>query len=44
MNLNEKFPVSQGKVNQLLERVLKLNIKVAAIEEQFARGGGHGGH
>lgn len=43
MNLNEKFPVSQGRMDQLLARIKQLNIDVAAIKEQFARGGGKGG-
>lgn len=43
MNLSEKFPVSQGKVAQLLERIQRLGIDVRVIEEQFARGGGKGG-
>ena len=43
MNLNERFPVTQGKIDHLLERVKRLNVDVNAIEEQFTRGGGHGG-
>ena len=43
MNLNEKFPVSQGKIVQLLLRIRQLGINAGAIEEQFTRGGGHGG-
>src|SRR4029077_17194458 len=41
--LNEKFPVSQGKIDQLLLRIQQLGINVQAVEEQFTRGGGHGG-
>ena len=43
MNLNEKFPVSEGKVNQLLERIKRLGVDVGKVEEQFTRGGGKGG-
>ena len=43
MNLNEKFPVTQGKIDQLLERMQRLGVNAAAIEEQFSRGGGKGG-
>ncbi len=43
MNLNENFPVSQGKLDQLLARIKQLNIDVRTISEQFARGGGKGG-
>lgn len=43
MNLNEKFPVSQGKIDELLRRIQGLGVDVKAIEEQFARGGGKGG-
>ena len=43
VNLNEKFPVSQGKMDQLLLRIKSLGIHAAQIEEQFTRGGGHGG-
>ena len=43
MNLNERFPVTQGKMDQLLERIKRLGVQVGAIEEQFTRGGGKGG-
>lgn len=43
MNLNEKFPVSPGKIEALKERLKKLEIDPNRIEEQFARGGGPGG-
>ena len=43
MNLNERFPVTQGKIDLLLERIKRLGVQVNAIEEQFTRGGGHGG-
>jgi protein subunit release factor B len=43
MNLNEKFDVSPGKVEALLERMRRLGIDAAVIEEGFSRGGGKGG-
>ena len=43
MNLNEKFDVSPGKVVALLERMKRLAINAALIEEGFSRGGGKGG-
>jgi len=43
MNLNENFPVSAAKVEELKNRIKKLNIAVDKIEEQFVRGSGHGG-
>ena len=43
MNLNEKFPVSQGKADALFSRIKMLGIPAGAIEEQFTRGGGKGG-
>ena len=43
MNLNERYPVTQGKIDGLMARIKRLGIDVAAIEEQFARGGGKGG-
>ncbi len=43
MNLAERFDVSPGKVAALLERIRRLGINPAAIEETFTRGGGPGG-
>ena len=43
MNLNERFPVSPGKLEALLERIKRLKIDPALIEEGFTRGGGKGG-
>lgn len=43
MNLNERFDVSEGKVEALKERIARLKIDVSSIEETFARGGGKGG-
>ena len=43
MNLAERFDVSPGKVAALLERIRRLGIDPAAIEETFTRGGGPGG-
>jgi len=43
MNLNENFPVSQHKIEELKKRILQLRINLSAIEEQFTRGTGHGG-
>jgi protein subunit release factor B len=43
MNLNESFPVSPGKRDDLLDRIARLNINPALIEETFTRGGGKGG-
>lgn len=43
MNLHEKFDVSPGKVTALLERIARLRVDPALIEERFTRGGGPGG-
>ena len=43
MNLNERFDVGPGKVEALLERIQRLKIDPAAIEEGFTRGSGKGG-
>lgn len=43
MNLNENFPVSSAKVEELKNRISRLKIDLSAVEEQFTRGGGHGG-
>lgn len=43
MNLNERFDVTPGKLEALLERLKRLKIDPALIEEGFSRGGGKGG-
>ena len=43
MNLSERFDVSPTKVEALLERLGRLKIDPALIEESFSRGGGKGG-
>lgn len=43
MNLNEKFPVSPQKVEELMLRIRRLQIDMSQVEEQFTRGSGHGG-
>ncbi len=43
MNLNERFDVSPGKVEALLERIQRLGIDAKLIEEGFSRGKGPGG-
>ncbi len=43
MNLNERFDVSPGKVEALLERIKRLKIDPGVIEEGFTRGSGKGG-
>ncbi len=43
MNLNENFPVSAGKIENLKKRIQELKIDLGKIEEQFTRGGGKGG-
>lgn len=43
MNLNEIFPVRPAKVEALKERILRLAIDVAQIQESFVRGSGAGG-
>ena len=43
MNLGERFPVSPGKVGELLRRLERLRIDIRLIEESFIRGGGPGG-
>ncbi len=43
MNLNENFPVSSGKMDELKSRIRRLNIDLAQVEEQFTRGSGKGG-
>jgi protein subunit release factor B len=43
LNLNERFDVSPGKVEALLERIKRLAINPSIIEEGFTRGSGKGG-
>ena len=43
MNLNERFDVSPGKIEALLERIERLKIDPSIIEEGFTRGSGKGG-
>lgn len=43
MRLGERFDVSPAKVRDLLDRMRRLGIDPAAIEEHFTRGGGPGG-
>lgn len=43
MNLGERFPVSQGKIDALLARIAALGIDPRLIDEQFLRGSGPGG-
>ena len=43
MNLTERFDVSSAKLQDLLERLKKLNVDPESIEEEFARGSGPGG-
>ncbi len=43
MNLTERFGVSPGKAAALLDRIHRLGIDTASIEEGFTRGGGPGG-
>lgn len=43
MNLNEAFPVTEGKLNELKRRILALGIDLSKVGEQFIRGSGKGG-
>lgn len=43
MNLTERFDVSPAKVASLLDRIRRLGIVPALIEESFTKGGGPGG-
>ena len=43
MNLNENFPVSPGKIEELKNRIRRLGIDLSQIDEQFTKGGGKGG-
>ena len=43
MNLNEHFPVSPAKVEELKTRIQKLKVDLRLVEEKFVRGSGKGG-
>jgi protein subunit release factor B len=43
VNLNERFPVSDAKIEELKNRMKRLGIDAGAVEERFIRGGGKGG-
>ena len=43
MNLNERFPVSPAKLEDLKNRIRRLGIRLDQVEETFTRGSGHGG-
>lgn len=43
VNLTERFDVSPGKVQAILDRIRRLAIDPALIEESFTKGGGPGG-
>src|SRR6185312_15211233 len=43
LRLNEDFGVSPSKMDALKERILRLGIDLAKVEETFSRGGGKGG-
>jgi protein subunit release factor B len=43
MNLNEKFPVSPVKIEELMSRIQRLKIDLNEISEQFTRSSGKGG-
>lgn len=43
MNLNENFPVSAGKIEELKQRIVRLQINLMDVQEQFTRGSGKGG-
>lgn len=43
MDLNERFDVSPGKVDELKARIARLAIDLRLIEENFTRGSGKGG-
>ncbi len=43
MNLNESFPVTQGKIDELKRRIAALGVDLSKVEEQFTRGSGKGG-
>ena len=43
MQLNEDFGVAPAKLEELKARIVRLKIRLDAIEESFSRGGGKGG-
>jgi peptide chain release factor len=43
LQLNEDFGVSASKLDALKERIMRLGIDLAKVEESFSRGGGKGG-
>lgn len=43
MRLNEDFGVQPSKLDALKERIVRLGIDLAKVEESFSRGGGKGG-
>ncbi|MBI5243673.1 MAG: peptide chain release factor-like protein [Elusimicrobia bacterium] len=43
MELNESFDVRPEKLKALRERIARLKIDLAQVEESFTRGGGKGG-
>ena len=43
MNLNEQFPVTPQKLQNLKDKIQKLQINIQTIQEQFIRGSGKGG-
>ncbi len=43
MDLNERFDVSPGKVEELRSRILRLGVDLKLVEEGFTRGSGKGG-
>ncbi|MFI5361170.1 MAG: peptide chain release factor family protein [Elusimicrobiota bacterium] len=43
MRLNEDFGVQPAKLADLKERIVRLGIDLARVEETFSRGGGKGG-
>lgn len=43
MNLNEKFPITDKKYNEILKKVKYLGIRLEDVKEQFVRGAGKGG-
>jgi protein subunit release factor B len=43
VRLNEDFGVQPSKLDALKERILRLGIDLAKVEESFSRGGGKGG-
>ena len=43
MRIDQDFGVAAGKLDALKERIVRLGINPAKIEETFSRGGGKGG-